>query len=167
METNNVLYYTDGHQVTITDSGLKVRKTLYRLNGITRHRLAIIYPARIPFLILIGLGTCVFITGAMNLIPESWNTYVNIFGFSLMVISLFMTGGVLLVLTGIFVMLKLREKYAVHIITAEGEKNVVVSHSREYINQIMDALNRAFLDLMTSGKKEKIGSKTDRKASRD
>jgi hypothetical protein len=159
METNNILYYTDGHQVTITDSGLKVKKTLYQLNRITRHRLSIIYPPRIPFLALIGLGTCLFIVGTMNLIPASWNTYVNIFGFSLMVISLFMSGGVLLVLAGIFVMFRLREKYAVHIITAEGEKNVVVSHSREYINQIMDALNRAFLDLMTSAKKEKASSK--------
>ncbi len=159
METDNILYYTDGHQVTITDSGLKVRKTLYSLKGITRHRLSIISPPRIPFLFLVGLGTCLFIVGTMNLIPASWSTYVNIFGFSLMVISLLMTGGVLLVLAGIFVMLRLREKYAVHIITPEGEKNVVVSHSREYINQILNALNRAFLDLMTSGKKEKVGSK--------
>jgi len=155
METDNILYYTDGHQVTITDSGIKVKKTLYRLNGITRHTLSIIYPPRIPFLLLVGLGTCLFMAGAMNLIPASWNAYVNIFGFSVMVISLFMTSGVLLVLTGIFVMLRLREKYAVHIITPDGEKNVVVSHSREYISQIMDALNRAFLDLMTSGKGKK------------
>jgi ABC-type amino acid transport substrate-binding protein len=84
---------------------------------------------------------------------------VHFLGFAFLVISLFMTGGVLLVLAGIFVMLRLREKYAVRIITAEGEKNLVVSQSREYISQIVDALNRAFLDLMTSGKKEKISSK--------
>jgi hypothetical protein len=48
------------------------------------------------------------------------------------------------------VMLRLREKYAVRIYTAEGEKNVVVSASREYISQIIDALNRAFLDLVKS-----------------
>jgi len=50
----------------------------------------------------------------------------------------------------------LREKYAVQIITAEGEKNVVISRSREYISKIEDALNRASLDWATSGKKEKI-----------
>ena len=94
--------------------------------------------------------------GTMNLIPASWNTFVHIFGFSFMVISLFMTGGVALVLAGILVMLKLREKYAVQIITAEGEKNVVISRSREYISKIEDALNRASLDWATSGKKEKI-----------
>lgn len=159
METDNILYYTDGHQVTITDSGIKVKKTLYRLTGITRHGLSIISPPRLPFLVLIALGSISFIVGLMNLVPASWNTYVHIFGFSLMVISLFMGGGVVLVLAGIFVMLSLREKYAVRIFTAEGEKNLVVSQSREYISQIVDALNRAFLDLMTSGKKEKTGSK--------
>src|SRR5258706_5739091 len=150
METNNTLYYTDGHQVTITDSGIKVKKTLYRLNGITRHGLSVIYPPRIPFVILIVLGTCLFMAGTMNLIPASWNTFVHIFGFSFMVISLFMTGGVALVLAGILVMVKLREKYAVQIITAEGEKNVVISRSREYISKIEDALNRASLDWATS-----------------
>jgi len=159
METDNILYYTDGHQVTITDSGIKVKKTLYRLNGITRHGLSIISPPRIPFLLLIVLGIISFMVGVMGLIPDSWNTYVHFLGFAFLVISLFMTGGVLLVLAGIFVMLRLREKYAVRIITAEGEKNLVISQSREYISQIVDALNRAFLDLMTSGKKEKISSK--------
>jgi len=156
METNNTLYYTDGHQVTITDSGIKVKKTFYTLNGITRHGLSIIYPPRIPFILLIALGSVLFIAGTMNFIPATWNTYVIIFGSSFLVVSLFMGSGVLLVLLGIFVMLRLREKYAVHITTAEGEKDVVVSRSREYISQIVDALNRAFLDLVkTSGKEVK------------
>jgi hypothetical protein len=155
METNNTLYYTDGHQVTITDSGIKVRKTLYHLKGITRHGLSVIYPPRVPFILLIVLGSGLFIAGSMNFIPATWNTYVIIFGFSFLVVSLFMGSGVLLVLTGIFVMLRLREKYAVHITTAEGEKDVVVSRSREYISQIVDALNRAFLDLVKPGKEGK------------
>jgi len=159
METNNTLYYTDGHQVTITDSGIKVKKTLYHLNGITRHGLSVIYPPRVPFILLIVLGIGLFITGTMNFIPATWNTYVIIFGFSFLVVSLFMGSGVLLVLLGIFVMLRLREKYAVHITTAEGEKDVVVSRSREYISQIVDALNRAFLDLIKPGKESKKVSK--------
>ena len=149
METNNTLYYTDGHQVTITDSGIKVKKTLYHLNGITRHGLSVIYPPRVPFILLIVLGCGLFLAGTMNFIPATWNTYVIIFGFSFLVVSLLMGGGVLLVLIGIFVMLRLREKYAVHITTAEGEKDVIVSRSREYISQIVDALNRAFLDLVS------------------
>jgi hypothetical protein len=84
----------------------------------------------------------------MNFVPHSWGTHVNLLGFSLIVNSVMMTGGVLLLLAGLFIMLKQREKYAVRISTAEGEKDVVVSTSREYVNQIVDALNRAYLDLI-------------------
>lgn len=148
MDTDKILYYTDGHQVTITDNGFKVKNTLYRLNGITRHGLSIIYPARIPSTLLMILGTVLFVCGSMNFIPASWNTNVTIFGLSLLVNSLLMIGGILFLVIGLLIMLRLREKYAVRIFTAEGEKDVVISGSREYISQIVDALNRAFLDLM-------------------
>ena len=59
-----------------------------------------------------------------------------------------MIAGVLFFVIGLLILLKLREKYAVRIFTAEGEKNVVVSQSREYISQIVDALNRAYMDLI-------------------
>jgi hypothetical protein len=155
MDTEKTLYYTDGHEVSVTDAGFKVRKQLYNLTGITRHGLSVIYPPRMPFATLILLGSVVFICGAMNFMPAAWKTYVNIFGFSLLTNSLFMVAGILLFLTGLVTMLKLREKYAVRISTADGEKNVVVSGSREYIKQIIDALNRAFLDLTTKRMKEK------------
>src|SRR6266487_4398607 len=115
MDTDKILYYTDGHQVTITDNGFKVRNTLYRLNGITRHGLSIIYPPKIPSTALMILGTVLFVCGSMNFIPASWNTNVNVLGFSLLVNSLLMIGGALLLLTALLVMLTLSEKYAVHI----------------------------------------------------
>ena len=43
-----------------------------------------------------------------------------------------------------FFVLLVRERYAVRIATAEGEKNAVVSEKKEYITQIVDALNEAF-----------------------
>src|SRR5580765_4508409 len=131
MEADKTLYYTDGHQVTVTDSGFKVKNTMYRLNGITRHGFSIIYPARIPCTLLMVLGSILFVCGAMNLIPAGWNTTVNIFGFSLLINSVLMAGGVILLAIGLLILIKLREKYAVRIFTAEGEKNVVVSASRE------------------------------------
>ncbi|HTH54842.1 MAG TPA: DUF6232 family protein [Cyclobacteriaceae bacterium] len=155
MNTEKTLYYTDGHEVSVTDAGFKVRKHLYNLTGITRHGLSVIYPARMPFAVLILVGAVVFVCGALNFIPAGWKTYVNLFGFSLLANSLFMIAGILVFLTGLLIMLKLREKYAVRIATAEGEKDVVVSASREYIKQIVDALNRAFLDLTTQRMKEK------------
>ena len=146
MEADRILYYTDGHQVTITDSGFKVRNTLYELSGITRHRFSIIAPPRVPSAALMIIGSVIFICGAMNLIPASWNTNIHLLGLSLLSNSVIMVSGVLFLAMGILVMLRVREKYAVRIFTAEGEKNVVVSRSREYISQIVDALNRAFMD---------------------
>ena len=49
-----------------------------------------------------------------------------------------------LALIGIIVLAIVRERYAVRIATAEGEKNAVVSDKKEYISQIVNALNEAF-----------------------
>ena len=143
-----MLYYTDGHDVTVTDAGFKVKNTLYQLNGITRHGFSIIAPHRAPFGVLLVLGAVVFGCGAFNVLPANWHQQVTVFGFSVIVNAVVMTAGSIIFGAGMLVMLRLREKYAVRIYTAEGEKNVVVSGSREYISQIIDALNRAFLDLM-------------------
>ena len=153
MDTDNILYYTDGHQVMVTNSGFKVKNTLYRLNGITRHGLSVIHPQRIPSVLLTMGGIILFISGVMNFVPPAWSTNINVLGFSLIVNSLMMTGGVLFLLVGLFIMLKQREKYALRIATAEGEKDVVVSKSREYICQIVNALNRAYLDLVQKPEK--------------
>src|ERR1041385_9553178 len=120
METNRVLYYTDGHEVSVTDSGFKVRKTLYQLNGITRHGFSIISPMRAPFTVLMVIGAITFICGAMNFLPQAWMGSVSIFGFNLLVNSVMMTVGTLLFIVGMLVMLQLKEKYAVRIFTAEG-----------------------------------------------
>ena len=150
METNRTFYYTDGHDVMITDSGFRVKNTLYQLNGITRHGFSIISPHRAPYAVLMILGVLVFMCGALNFLPPSWTQPIVILKFHVAADSLVMTLGSILFGLGLLVMLRMREKYAVRIFTAEGEKNVVVSQSREYISQIVEALNHAFLDLVKS-----------------
>jgi len=148
METSKTLYYTDGHDVTVTDSGFKVKNTLYQLNGITRHGFSIVPPHRTLYTALMALGIIIFTCGVLNLVPLSWMQPVAVFGLPVGINSLVMTSGSVLFGSGLLAMIRLREKYAVRIFTAEGEKDVVVSQSREYISQIVNALNRAFLDLM-------------------
>jgi hypothetical protein len=148
MDNYGTLYYTDGHEVTITDSGFKVRNTLYKLSGITRHGFSIVAPHRAPCIALLISGLAIFICGAFNILPGSWSQNVTVFGFTLVINGVVMTIGTVLFGLGTMILLRLREKYAVRIQTSEGEKLVVVSHSREYINQIIGALNRAFLDLV-------------------
>ena len=55
--------------------------------------------------------------------------------------------------------LYLGERYAVSITTAEGEKNVVISKRKEYITQIVHALNEAFFARIQGGQDK--GSKRE------
>jgi hypothetical protein len=52
--------------------------------------------------------------------------------------------GIALAAIGIILLMLAKERYAVRIGTAEGEKNAVVSSKREYIAQIVDAVHSAF-----------------------
>lgn len=130
----------------ITNDGLKVKSSFYKLSNITQHELAVLRPQRIPTIILMVVGIAIFLSGTLNVIPESWNPNVNILGFTILVHSLLMAGGILFLCAGIALLIMQKEKYAVHITTPEGEKNVVISHSRDYIKDVVYGLNRAYLD---------------------
>ena len=42
--TTEKIIYTDGHDVVVTDTTLKVKNTAYRINGITKLSLWTIHP---------------------------------------------------------------------------------------------------------------------------
>jgi hypothetical protein len=138
------ILYTDGHDVTITDSMLMVRNMEYQLIGITKHGLHIMKPHRLPGYVLFISGVILLVCGMLNLWPSNVVSTTELFGFTLSGSAVILGIGALLTLVGILIIGLLRERYAVRIATAEGEKNVVVSKQRAYINQIVDALNAAF-----------------------
>ena len=149
MNTEDVLYYTDGHQVVITNSFFKVKKTQYQLNGITRHDMYIIHPPKFFQLALLILGAAVFVCGSMNLFPQTLNE-LTLNGWQIETHLALMILGLILFTGGMAILWALKEKYAVRIRTADGEKDVVVSESKEYIQMIVEALNRAYLNLTKS-----------------
>jgi hypothetical protein len=136
--------YTDGRGITVTDSTFQVNKTSYRLNGITKHGLFIMRPERLPGMLLLLVGFVVAIVGIMNLVPSSLIPDVQIKDQYVTGNEVAMWAGGALVLIGLLVLIIVRERYAVRISTAEGEKNAVVSDKKEYISQIVNALNEAF-----------------------
>jgi hypothetical protein len=136
--------YTDGRGITVTDSTFQVNKTSYRLNGITKHGLFIMRPERLPGMLLLLVGFVVGIVGIMNLVPPSLVPDTQIKDQYVTGNEMAMWTGGALALIGILVLAIVRERYAVRISTAEGEKNAVVSDKKEYISQIVDALNEAF-----------------------
>ena len=146
MKTETILY-TDGHEVTVTSSFLKVKRSMYQLKGITNHGFLIIRPERLPAFISVLLGIMLIMVGTSQLIPE----YMHIRVMSVeMTVNKAATGlGLSLFTIGSLALSFMRERYAIRIATAEGEKNVIVSRKKEYVKQILDALNHAFVNLVS------------------
>lgn len=140
MKTENVLY-TDGHDVTVTDSVLRVRKKWYSLDGISKHGFSIIQPVRLPGILLLVAGFLLTGAGALDLVTRIIPSVITITNNAN---ELSLGFGLLVLLAGAAMMLSMSERYAVSITTAEGEKHVVVSKRKDYITQIVHALNEAF-----------------------
>ena len=136
--------YTDGRGITVTDSTFQVNKTSYQINGITKHGLFILRPERVPGMLLLIVGFLVAIVGILNLIPSSLIADVQIKGETVNANVVALWAGAAVALIGLTILCVVRERYAVRISTAEGEKNAVVSNKKEYISQIVNALNDAF-----------------------
>jgi hypothetical protein len=141
MKTENILY-TDGHHVTVTDSTFQVKKNLYRLEGITHHGFHLIKPNRVPALIISGVGIFMIGLGIFHLAPPIDYT-MNVYSYTLSLNHLFIMAGITFIIISILISTLLKERYGVRIATAEGEKNVVVSERREYVNMIVEALDHA------------------------
>ncbi len=149
------ILYTDGHEVTVTDSFFKVRKALYQLRGITKHGLLIIHPDRfVPFLTLL-LGAMMITMGAFRLIPERAIRNFQFYSIEISANTLVLCLGAGLFIAGCLVLGFMKDRYAIRIATAEGEKNVLVSRRREYVALIVDALNKAFLAIVSPQEKTK------------
>jgi len=144
MNTDKV-YYTDGHEVTVTGSTLKVHNKEYLLPGITRHGLSTLKPQRAPGLFLFIIGMLIVVVGAYQLIPPGIVPNVCIANRLVTVNEWAIGAGAVIGLAGLLIAMLVKPKYAVRISTAEGENDVVVSREREYIRQIIDGLNKAFV----------------------
>ena len=144
MATNEVLY-TDGQDVEVTPSTFKVKGTAYTLLGITKHGMAVIRAERWPGMMIMVLGIVMSLIGAAGVIPNGLIPNVEINGRWVVADEMAIWIGAGLTVLGVIVMTLVKQRYAVRIATAEGEKNVVVSNRQEYISQIINALNRAFM----------------------
>jgi hypothetical protein len=134
--------YTDGRDVTVTESKLQVKNTAYELRGITNFGLFIRRPDRLPAFLLIITGLLMAVCGWLSLIsPELIpNLQLGDTSFTANTVALWIGGGILLL--GLITLAFTRERYSVRISTAEGEKDAIVSSKKEYISQIVNALNR-------------------------
>lgn len=136
--------YTDGRGITVTDSIFQVNKTSYNIEGITRHGMFVHRPERLPGMLLLIVGFLLAVVGILGLIPAGVIADMEINGALVSANEIAIWAGGALALIGLVILAVVREKYAVRIATAEGEKDAVVSEKKEYISQIVNALNEAF-----------------------
>jgi hypothetical protein len=140
--TPDKVIYTDGHDVVVTDSTLKIKKHSYNMNGITKASFWTIRPDRWPGVLLLLLGIIAAVCGYLGVIPADWSLQTDSGLMSGNMLAVWI--GVALFVIGVLVLIFTKERYAVRIGTAEGEKNALVSTKREYIAQIVDAVHTAF-----------------------
>ena len=58
--------------------------------------------------------------------------------------TLALWSGLALIVVAVISLALSRQRYAVRIVTAEGERDALVSTKREYVAQIVNAIDRAF-----------------------
>ncbi len=140
MAEENVIY-TDGHNVKVTPYQFIVGSHRYKLGGITNVQMHSIAPNRTPGIVAAFIGIIAIICGTFNLIPPDVYSLGDIFITSNKLSIL--VGGLLILIGMVWIFLH-HTKYAVRITTAEGEKNTVISPEKDYIHQIVNAINSAF-----------------------
>ena len=138
--------YTDGHHVIVTETAIRVKNSMYRLKGVTKYTLSTLEPERIPGLILLTFGFLLAVIGAFSVIPATMAQGLQIGNTNVGMNMIALGGGVLFLALGLILSLIAKRKYAVRIATALGEQDVVVSDKKEYISQIVEALDEATVD---------------------
>src|SRR6478609_11801399 len=134
--------YTDGRDVVVTQSTFQTKKALYSLKGITDFGLAVLKPKRLPGLILFLVGLALVANAYFYFIPFSVFEFFSVpREYATSNIQILIGAGIACV--GIALMLLLPKRYALRIETAEGKKNVVISKSKEYVDQIQAAIRKA------------------------
>lgn len=137
------IIYTDGHGVKITREKFSVEDREFYLNGITSIDLQRIPAGNTPNVILFILGALCILAGSLELFNNfSYATSEAVYfvNSNMLVIGL----GVLLLIAGIIRMVIAKDKYAVKIGTAEGEKKPFMSKDREHAAIIAASLKKAY-----------------------
>jgi hypothetical protein len=139
---DNVLY-TDGHGIKVTTISFSTGKTTYRIDGILNAQMKLIKAHYGPALLMMLIGFAGIMAGALHLISDNVMQPISVSGIIITVNTLSIILGGLLLVAGVILLAVQHDKYSVHIVTAEGEKDPIVSEKKDYVGQIVSALEYA------------------------
>ncbi|MEO5569742.1 MAG: DUF6232 family protein [Bacteroidia bacterium] len=135
--------YTDGRDVKVTPTEFTAGKKSYKLEGIVDASMNLIRASLVPALLMLLIGIAILATGLLHMYsPERIDSLSS--GTVIITVNrLAVFGGVLFFIIGILLTFKTRDKYAVHIVTAEGHKEPIISKKKDYVAQIVKAIQHA------------------------
>lgn len=140
------IFYADAqHHVIVTDSTFIVKDKEYNIPSIRDHIIKEVKPVPFMGLVMSIVGALVALAGMFQVVSFSFIPNVNVLGRTIDAYWWAILIGTFVLFGGLILILVVKPQYALHISTAEGEDDVIVSPKREYIRQIIDALNRAFM----------------------
>jgi hypothetical protein len=135
--------YTDGHGVKVTTSQFVVGSSEYLVEGISSVRVYLKRAHRITAVLLCLIGLALIVTGLAHLYNSVQMEPFYIGDYMITANHLAIIIGLVLMVPGIIWLSVIHDRYALHITTAEGEKEPLVSDKRDYIRQVASALYKA------------------------
>jgi hypothetical protein len=135
--------YTDGHGTKVTTQEFITGNTTYLIRGIMEARMNQIYTSLIPGVTLLVLGILAIAAGFFQLLNSEEVVQFRMGGLDMTLNRIAGFVGFILIILGLVALIMRHKKYSVHIRTAEGEKDPVVSTKKDYVAQIVSAINTA------------------------
>ena len=141
------IFYADAHHhVIVTDSTFIVKDKEYFIPSIRDHVIKEVKPVPVLGSLVTVAGVLLALAGMFQVISFDFIPVVNIGTTTIDSYWWVVLAGTVLLFGGLILIVLVKPSYALHISTAQGaEDDVIVSPQREYIKQIIDALNRAFM----------------------
>jgi len=137
------ILYTDGRNIKVTTREFITGEKNYLIDGILNARSTLLKANPSGSILLMVLGLAGIAAGFLHYFSNLQVDNLHLGTLSLTPNRIAAILGAILFLSGLFWIMLSRNKYAVHITTAEGEKEPVVSVKKDYINQIVSAINKA------------------------
>jgi hypothetical protein len=138
--------YTDGHGIRVTNREFISGEKKYLIEGIVSARMNLI-KAKVAQATLLSIAGLLAVTGGVtnffSTVPIGNFTVGNV----VITPNILMAAlGAILFVAGIMWIITTHNSYAVHITTAEGEKEPIVSEKKDYVAQIVSAINIALFN---------------------
>ena len=135
--------YTDGHGTKVTTQEFITGNATYLIRGIMEARMNQIKTSLLPAITLLVLGTIAFIAGYFQLLNQEEVVQFRIGEMNMTLDRIATLVGFVFIILGLIGLALRHKKYSVHIRTAEGEKDPLVSTKKDYVSQIVSAINTA------------------------